>query len=342
MDVTRKTLSFDVSDWPLISFTGTDRAKSLHNLTTQDIKGLPVGAVAEGFVTSPQGKTIGFFTFFVRENAILLRCAPEGESLALEHFAKYTIFDDASFEVVTDAFEQRFWLGGNGVESILEQYVTSNAGGALGVVDIDLPGVGAVSLARFDEMQVPGVLIIAPKGGMKLAESELAKIAGSVPETGTPALFETLRVLSAWPRFGVEIQADNLPQEIDRDDLAINFRKGCYLGQETVARLDALGHVNRILRCFALDSDHLPIDPAILANRPLVNDTGQPVGEIRSTAPGENSQQAVGMALVRVKAMEGAIQVAEMPEATLRLMSAAEFRERFKQVFESLLAPTRG
>ena len=69
----RKTHSFDLSDWPLIAFGGPDRAKSLQNLTTQDIKGLPVGAVAEGFVTSPQGKTIGFFTFFVRDDAILLR-----------------------------------------------------------------------------------------------------------------------------------------------------------------------------------------------------------------------------------------------------------------------------
>ena len=42
--------------------------------------------------------------------------------------------------------------------------------------------------------------------------------------------------------------ADNLPQEVGRDARAINFVKGCYLGQETVARLDALGHVNRILK----------------------------------------------------------------------------------------------
>lgn len=342
MDVTRKTLSFDVSNWPLIAFSGPDRAKSLHNLTTQDIKGLPVGAVDEGFVTSPQGKTIGFFTFFVRENTILLRCAPGVESLAIEHFGKYTIFDDASFEVVTDAYEQRIWLGDEAVDAISKHSLLSDIGSLSGIVDIDLPGAGTVSLARFDEFQVPGMLIIAPKGSMNQAEAELAKIAGIVLELGSPDLFEQLRVLAAWPRFGVDIQADNLPQEIDRDASAINFRKGCYLGQETVARLDALGHVNRILRCFVLDSDHVPVNPASLVNRSLVNEAGQQVGEIRSAVAGEDAQQAAGMALVRVKALDGAIVVADHPDSTLTLMTAAEFRNRVSPVARSLSVSANG
>lgn len=338
----RNTLSFDLSDWPLIAFGGPDRAKSLHNLTTQDIKGLPVGAVTEGFVTSPQGKTIGFFTFFVRENEILLRCAPGGESLAIEHFGKYTIFDDASFEVVTDSYEQRIWLGSEAVEAFSTKTFTSESGSSIGVMDMDLPGIGSVSLARFDEFQVPGILIIAPKGSMNQAEAELAKVAGIVAEPASPDLFEQLRVLSAWPRFGIDIQADNLPQEIDRDATAINFRKGCYLGQETVARLDALGHVNRILRCFVLDSDHVPLNPASLANRSLVNEAGQQVGEIRSAVAGENSKQAAGMALVRVKALDGVVRVADLPEATLTFMTPAEFRNRFSDVVLTMTVSANG
>lgn len=333
MDVTGKTLAFDVSDSPLIAFDGPDRAKSLHNLTTQDIKGLSVGAASDAFVTSPQGKTIGFFSIYVRDSSILLRCAPGGESLALAHFAKYTIFDDASFEVVTDAFEQRIWLGNRAVEAIAQRYFPA---GSSDVVDADMPEAGAVTIARFDALQVPGVLIIAPKGGMKQAEAALVTIAGSEPATGESALFERLRVLAAWPRFGVEIQADNLPQEMDLDATAINFRKGCYLGQETVARLDALGHVNRILRGFVLDSDHVPIHAASLANRQLLNEAGQPVGEIRSAVEGENAQQAVGMALVRVKAMEGVLRVADLDEATLTLLPISEFRAKFRPLASSL------
>ncbi len=340
-DVNRKTVSFDVSDWPLIVFSGPDRAKSLHNLTTQDISGLSAGSAAEAFVTSPQGKTIGFFLIDVREHSILLRCAPGAESLALEHFGKFTIFDDANFEVVTPAFGQRLWLGVDAFETIAKHFVREKANVPKDVLEFDLPGVGAVTISRFDRLQVPGVWIIAPKERIDQAEAEIARIAEIIPEADQPALFERLRVLAAWPRFGVEIQADNLPQEIDRDATAISFRKGCYLGQETVARLDALGHVNRILRGFVLDSDHLPLDAASLANRPILNDAGQPMGEIRSAVEGENAQQAVGMALVRVKALDGALRVADMNEAALTLLPPAAFRERFAPVEVSLLAAVR-
>ena len=63
-----------------------------------------------------------------------------------------------------------------------------------------------------------------------------------------PKSFDAARIESGTPLFGRDITDENLPQEIDRDRLAISFTKGCYLGQETVARIDALGHVNRLLR----------------------------------------------------------------------------------------------
>ena len=62
-----------------------------------------------------------------------------------------------------------------------------------------------------------------------------------------PEAVEIVRVEAGWPVYGRDITDHNLPQEVDRDDLAVSFTKGCYLGQETVARIDALGHVNRKL-----------------------------------------------------------------------------------------------
>jgi folate-binding protein YgfZ len=79
-----------------------------------------------------------------------------------------------------------------------------------------------------------------------------------LPEAGVE-LFEVLRVEHATPLFGRDISDDNLPQDVDRDAQAISFRKGCYLGQETVARLDALGHVNRKLCRLVFDTAELPV-----------------------------------------------------------------------------------
>ncbi len=62
------------------------------------------------------------------------------------------------------------------------------------------------------------------------------------------ASFDVLRIEAGTPVFGKEVTDKNLPQEFGRDDRAISFVKGCYLGQETVARIDAIGHVNQVLK----------------------------------------------------------------------------------------------
>ena len=69
-----------------------------------------------------------------------------------------------------------------------------------------------------------------------------APVAGFTAQPLTAA--NAARIEQGTPWFGCDLTVDNLPQEAQRDDRAISFKKGCYLGQETVARLDALGHVN--------------------------------------------------------------------------------------------------
>jgi folate-binding protein YgfZ len=66
-------------------------------------------------------------------------------------------------------------------------------------------------------------------------------------EVATDEQLQWHRVLAGTPWFGIDSTTDTLPQELQRDDKAISFTKGCYLGQETVARIDALGRVNKLL-----------------------------------------------------------------------------------------------
>jgi tRNA-modifying protein YgfZ len=74
----------------------------------------------------------------------------------------------------------------------------------------------------------------------------------------TAEVAEIARIEQGLPAYGVDITSENLPQEVGRDAQAISFTKGCYLGQETVARIDALGHVNRHLSRIAIDSESPP------------------------------------------------------------------------------------
>ena len=97
---------------------GPDRAKFLHNLTTNDIKRLPVGRGCEAFITSPQGKTLGYARFLACADAIMVCTDSGGLVLALPHFQKYGVFDDIVLEDRSETtFE--FHLAGSRAEELV-------------------------------------------------------------------------------------------------------------------------------------------------------------------------------------------------------------------------------
>ena len=104
---------------------------------------------------------------------------------------------------------------------------------------------------------------------------------------------ELLRIEAGWPRYGRDLSEDNLPQEVGRDRLAISFTKGCYLGQETVARIDSRGHVNRLLTGLVFASPEVPKSGMELRAGSAV------VGEVTSAAFSPTRNAAVALGYVR-------------------------------------------
>src|ERR1700730_17083507 len=86
----------DRSDRVRLEVSGDDRAKFLHNLTTNEVKRLAVGRGCEAFVTSLQGKTLGYVTLHVADDSILLRTDAGGLEFLLPHFQKYGALDDVA------------------------------------------------------------------------------------------------------------------------------------------------------------------------------------------------------------------------------------------------------
>jgi folate-binding protein YgfZ len=132
-------------------------------------------------------------------------------------------------------------------------------------------------------------------------------------EAGDRAKFDILRVTAGWPLGGVDFGEGTLPQELSRDRQAISFNKGCYLGQETVARLDALGHVNKqMVRLRAAEGTTLSVGDELFDGEKLVGTltTCTPHGRyglsmVRrgSNAAGTELRTAQGTA--RVEALDG-------------------------------------
>ena len=119
---------------------------------------------------------------------------------------------------------------------------------------------------------------------------------------------ELLRITAGTPRLGREIDDRVLPAEAGLDARAIDFAKGCYPGQEPIARQHYRGRVNRSLRLLELASDRLPAYDAELTHE------GKVVGRITSAA--RDGDRAVALAYVRVEVPRNASLLAEGREAT--------------------------
>ncbi len=152
-------------------------------------------------------------------------------------------------------------------------------------------------------------LIVARDDTAALSE---ALIAAGAAEVGEPAA-EVVRVESGRPRFGFEMTTATMPQEAGINDRAVSFTKGCYIGQETVARLHYRGKPNRHLRGLRLEGQVAGGEPITLGER----EVGSVGTAVLSPALG-----AIGLAIVRREAEPGATvdvgenataEVAELP-----------------------------
>jgi tRNA-modifying protein YgfZ len=270
-----------------LEVAGSDRAKFLHNLTTNDIKRLAVGSGVEAFVTSPQGKTLAYVTILAKDDSLLLRADANLFENTLAHLRKYGLFDDVSIEDVTSS---TFELHLVGPESSALEW---------GVVP---PSAELSHVAVGSSLRLIRESILGPQGsGLTLIgpASEAQSIVSDLIARGVVILddasAEALRIEAGTPLFGRDITPENLPQEVGRDSSAISFVKGCYLGQETVARIDALGHVNKIWRGLRMTGDERDVPPD---GAPLEVE-GQAVGKVTSAAYSPGLTAPVARAYVR-------------------------------------------
>ncbi len=177
--------------------------------------------------------------------------------------------------------------------------------------------VGA-DVAMPDDVHVTLPSGLAPFRALVLSPDPAPEVDARLRERGwLPALTawaDAARLLSGWPALGREIDAKTLPQEVRFDELGgVRYDKGCYTGQETVARLHFRGHANRLLRGLHWGECHLPSGTEILLG-------DRSVGTIRTT--GQLGNQAIALASVRreiepgeqVVAGGGAAVVVELPE----------------------------
>ena len=270
----------------LLSFSGKDRHKLLQNLVTQDVRKLTPDKSVETFVTDVKGRTIAHGFLFEDEDATMLATSPGlGESLT-KHFDRYIIREDVMVEDHSSQYE--WWISQSG-------YLDRIDGDPLEPQSIETLNcrIACWTDGRVESRilhfgwPVLGENCVVARIPVNLGGSFRSKI-GSFWNASNQEM-ESLRIAAKWPYFSIDFGPENLPQEVDRDSSAICFTKGCYLGQETVARLDALGQVQKkICLVFFPDGQTVSKDSIAVSE-------GREVGKLTSVAHTSHGTIAMGM-----------------------------------------------
>ncbi|MEX0938449.1 MAG: glycine cleavage T C-terminal barrel domain-containing protein [Pirellulales bacterium] len=290
----------------LIEVTGKDRVSFLHNMCTNDVRRLASGSGIEAFFTNAQGKILGHAYLFGEDDRIWIETAPGQAEPLLAHLSKYKIREDVQLiDRTPDVAE--ILLAGPRAESLLAQLLSATLPGErLAHARVEFGGTGGeaaakseggmtVRLCRVDWTQPAAYLVIcAANEGDRV--TTVLKNAGAVPCSGET--YQAARIEAGTPVYGTDISQANLPQEVARDEAAISFTKGCYIGQETVARIDALGHVNQLLVGVRFSGDAVPAPETELSIE------GKKLGRVTSAIWSPKLGGPLALAYVRRAAVE--------------------------------------
>jgi len=265
---------FDLPHSGVVQVLGADAEKVINNLCTNDVKQLGVGYGCEAFVTNVRGWCVEHGFILKRTNEILIVGQLGNPTALCAHIDRYIVREDAKLTDQSD-LTCVLLLGQLEADAIAAHFANRQlapTGGAIHETQIAGAQVIAVSV---DLLAEDDVLLIA-----ELADREalIEALSGAGIALHAPDEFERLRIASGWPLAGREISEKSIPQELDRDPKAISFTKGCYLGQETIARLDAIGQLQKKICLVRIDTTD-PIEPAAA----LLKDN-QPVGQTTSIA----------------------------------------------------------
>ncbi len=285
---TQTAAMLDMSFLGKLYVTGKDREALLHRLTTNEMRKLPAGKTRVNVFTNAKGRVIDRIEMLVEEERYLLLTSAGRDETLQQWIAKYTFLEDVKTANARHELALIGLLGKESVARVQERLHVAVSEAATGSFAKHAWG-GHELLIHFPESASPARLhlIITSAGAAELWQTLLSAF---VP-IGYEA-FETLRIMQGIPMAGHELTEEHNPHEVGLYPL-INFEKGCYIGQEVVARLDTYQKVQRQLVGVKLDAEPQACVGAML----WVEE--EEIGKLTSIARAPEGNGAIGLAIVR-------------------------------------------
>jgi folate-binding protein YgfZ len=259
---------YDLGFRAKLSLTGGDRVRWLNGMVTNNIRDLTTGHGLYAFLLNPQGRILGDLYTYNRGESIVVDTDRSQSEKILATFDHYIIMDDVEVKDVTDEVSAVGISGPRGREVLIA------AGFAV-------PEIQPLQMQSVTWQSMECSLVCGEQGNWEIwvSSSGVRKLWDALlGEAARPVGFEALevhRIESGIPAYGIDIRDRDLPQETEQER-ALNFNKGCYIGQEIVERIRSRGAVHRKFTGFVLNGT--------VATGSKVVSNGKEVGEITSIA----------------------------------------------------------
>ena len=302
-------LFFDRADRMRMRVSGPKAAELVTGMVTNDVSALTPGEGQYAAALTPKGKIIADLRIFAFEDSLLIDTPAAAGAGWAEMVRKYINPRIAPYHDVTSELSDLGIFGRSARSAVAK------------VLDVDdkdlvaLPPYGHITrpfaevnvvIARVPDLDIEGFDLFIPTEAVGALKNKF-HAAGVNPGAGET--WEIARIESGRPEYGVDMDESTLPQEANFDDLgAISYTKGCYIGQETVARVHFRGHVNRFLRRLRFVTRPPPPRGA-----ELVDETGKVIGEVKSSALSPRFG-GIAIAMVRREIQPGTTLQARWPD----------------------------
>lgn len=247
-----------------VRVTGEEALDLLHRISTNDLDGLTPGQGTTTIFTSLKGRVIDWSILLLTQDGLLLLTAPETPQIVLEWIDKHAIIEEITLTDLTHETAQITVLGPRAGTVVR---------GVLGQAAEGLPLYGNLTaswdagdalVVRTDPVGLPGydIIVPAPEAEALWERISAAGEAAGIAALGEDAL-DVLRIEAGVVRWGAEIDERYSPLEANLGD-AIDWVKGCYIGQEVVARLNTYHKVRRYLVSIEFEAGAAPAPGAPL------------------------------------------------------------------------------
>lgn len=247
----------DLSMRGRLCLTGVDRHRFLHGQVTNNVQELKPGQGCYAALITAKGRMQSDLNIYSLENELLLDFEPGLTEPISQRLDKYIIADDVQIVDVSPLYGLLSVQGPKSAAMGFASGFLLPESGDRHFARTLHPEFGESYVMNHSRTEMAGLDLFVPAVAMTAAMDKLR--AGGAKLCGWQAL-EIARVEAGIPRFGADMDETNLPPETGMETRAISYNKGCYIGQEVIARIRTYGQVAKALRGLRLDktATHLP------------------------------------------------------------------------------------